>query len=105
MEGAKERRVQPTTSFTSTSYLSRYTGATLHAARDLEFQQPQALCFDLFVPELLLAVASELIQRLKHPELIPTMSLLTNVVGFSLFGLAARFGQLAIQKRNIFDSQ
>lgn len=32
------------------------------------------------------------------------MSLLSNIVGFSLFGLAARFGQLGIQKRNLFDS-
>ncbi|KAI0635980.1 hypothetical protein C8Q77DRAFT_1155718 [Trametes polyzona] len=32
------------------------------------------------------------------------MSLLANVVGFSLFGLAARVGQLGIQKRNIFES-
>ncbi|KAI0342796.1 hypothetical protein BDW22DRAFT_1330406 [Trametopsis cervina] len=32
------------------------------------------------------------------------MSLLTNIVGFSLFGLASRFGQLAIQKRNLFDN-
>ncbi|TFK40167.1 hypothetical protein BDQ12DRAFT_601911 [Crucibulum laeve] len=30
------------------------------------------------------------------------MSLLANVLGFSLFGLAARFGQLGIQKRNLF---
>ncbi|OBZ72159.1 hypothetical protein A0H81_07637 [Grifola frondosa] len=29
------------------------------------------------------------------------MSLFTNIVGFSLFGLAARFGQLGIQKRNL----
>ncbi|KAI0775161.1 hypothetical protein BD413DRAFT_440004, partial [Trametes elegans] len=28
------------------------------------------------------------------------MSLLANIVGFSLFGLAARVGQLGIQKRN-----
>ncbi|KAI0734342.1 hypothetical protein BC629DRAFT_1261890, partial [Irpex lacteus] len=32
------------------------------------------------------------------------MSLLTNILGFSLFGLAARFGQLGIQKRNFFDN-
>ncbi|KAF7424163.1 hypothetical protein PC9H_009466 [Pleurotus ostreatus] len=32
------------------------------------------------------------------------MSLLSNIVGFSLFGLAARFGQLGIQKRNLFDN-
>ena len=32
------------------------------------------------------------------------MSLLANIVGFSLFGLAARVGQLGIQKRPIFDS-
>ncbi|KAF8150661.1 hypothetical protein B0H34DRAFT_801600 [Crassisporium funariophilum] len=30
------------------------------------------------------------------------MSLLANVVGFSLVGLAARFGQLGIQKQNLF---
>ncbi|KIM80493.1 hypothetical protein PILCRDRAFT_822591 [Piloderma croceum F 1598] len=28
------------------------------------------------------------------------MSMLANVVGFSLFGLAARMGQLGIQRRN-----
>ncbi|TFY78054.1 hypothetical protein EWM64_g5958 [Hericium alpestre] len=32
------------------------------------------------------------------------MPLLSNVLGFSLFGLAARIGQLGIQKRNIFDN-
>lgn len=32
------------------------------------------------------------------------MSMLANIVGFSLFGLAARVGQLGIQKRNLFDS-
>ncbi|KAK0469699.1 uncharacterized protein EV420DRAFT_57844 [Desarmillaria tabescens] len=32
------------------------------------------------------------------------MSLFANVLGFSLFGLAARLGQLGIQKRNLFDS-
>ncbi|KAJ3554497.1 hypothetical protein NM688_g3078 [Phlebia brevispora] len=32
------------------------------------------------------------------------MSLISNIVGFSLFGLAARFGQLGIQKRNLFDN-
>ena len=32
------------------------------------------------------------------------MSLLANIVGFSLFGLAARVGQLGIQKRPIFES-
>jgi hypothetical protein len=30
------------------------------------------------------------------------MSLLANIVGFSLVGLAARFGQLGIQKQNLF---
>jgi hypothetical protein len=33
------------------------------------------------------------------------MSLLANILGFSAFGLAARFGQLGIQKRNLFDSK
>lgn len=33
------------------------------------------------------------------------MSMLANIVGFSLVGLAARIGQLGIQKRNIFDSE
>jgi len=28
------------------------------------------------------------------------MSMFTNIIGFSLFGLAARMGQLGIQKRN-----
>ncbi|KAJ8488203.1 hypothetical protein ONZ51_g3718 [Trametes cubensis] len=32
------------------------------------------------------------------------MSLLANIVGFSLFGLAARIGQLGIQKRPILDN-
>ncbi|KAL0953285.1 hypothetical protein HGRIS_004535 [Hohenbuehelia grisea] len=32
------------------------------------------------------------------------MPLLTTVLGFSTFGLAARFGQLGIQKRNPFDN-
>ncbi|KAH9940965.1 hypothetical protein B0H21DRAFT_697285 [Amylocystis lapponica] len=32
------------------------------------------------------------------------MSVLSSVVGFSLFGLLARFGQLGIQKRNLFDN-
>lgn len=32
------------------------------------------------------------------------MSLFSSIVGFSLFGLGARFGQLAIMKRNIFDN-
>ncbi|KAI0649061.1 hypothetical protein C8Q79DRAFT_1007629 [Trametes meyenii] len=32
------------------------------------------------------------------------MSLIANIVGFSLFGLAARVGQLGIQKRNIFEN-
>ncbi|KAF8071882.1 hypothetical protein FPV67DRAFT_1411468 [Lyophyllum atratum] len=32
------------------------------------------------------------------------MSLLTNILGFSAFGLAARMGQLGIQKRNILDN-
>ncbi|KAK1231679.1 hypothetical protein PQX77_005165 [Marasmius sp. AFHP31] len=32
------------------------------------------------------------------------MSMFANIVGFSLFGLAARFGQLGIQRRNLFDN-
>lgn len=32
------------------------------------------------------------------------MALLTTITGFSLFGLASRFGQLAIQKRNLMDN-
>ena len=32
------------------------------------------------------------------------MPLLANIVGFSLVGLAARFGQLGIQKQNLFKS-
>lgn len=32
------------------------------------------------------------------------MSLLANILGFSAVGLAARFGQLGIQKRNLFES-
>ena len=32
------------------------------------------------------------------------MSLLANIVGFSLVGLAARLGQLGIQKQNLFMS-
>lgn len=33
------------------------------------------------------------------------MSLFANILGFATFGLAARFGQLGIQKRNLFSSQ
>jgi len=32
------------------------------------------------------------------------MGVLSNVIGFSLFGLAARFGQLGIQRRNPFEN-
>ncbi|KAF8843754.1 hypothetical protein BDN67DRAFT_963938 [Paxillus ammoniavirescens] len=32
------------------------------------------------------------------------MALLSTVLGFSFFGLASRFGQLAIQKRNLMDN-
>jgi hypothetical protein len=32
------------------------------------------------------------------------MALLGTIAGFSLFGLAARFGQLAIKKRNLMES-
>lgn len=32
------------------------------------------------------------------------MALFTTIAGFSLWGLASRFGQLAIQKRNLMDS-
>lgn len=32
------------------------------------------------------------------------MALLANILGFSVFGLAARVGQLGIQKRNLLDS-
>ncbi|KAK2460972.1 hypothetical protein APHAL10511_007442 [Amanita phalloides] len=32
------------------------------------------------------------------------MSLLANILGFSAFGLAARMGQLGIQKRNLLDN-
>jgi len=32
------------------------------------------------------------------------MSLLANIVGFSLFGLAGRFGQLGIQKRPLMQN-
>ncbi|KAJ3720786.1 hypothetical protein DFJ43DRAFT_712236 [Lentinula guzmanii] len=32
------------------------------------------------------------------------MSMLANILGFSLFGLAARFGQLGLQKRNLFEN-
>lgn len=37
-------------------------------------------------------------------SVVHIMSLLANVVGFSLVGLAARFGQLGIQKQNLFMS-
>lgn len=33
-----------------------------------------------------------------------TMGLFTHIVGGALFGLAARVGQLGIQKRNLFES-
>lgn len=32
------------------------------------------------------------------------MALFTTITGFSLFGLASRFGQLAMQKRNLTDN-
>ncbi|KAJ2926814.1 hypothetical protein H1R20_g10283, partial [Candolleomyces eurysporus] len=32
------------------------------------------------------------------------MGILSNVLGFATFGLAARFGQLGIQKRNLFSN-
>ncbi|EIW57605.1 uncharacterized protein TRAVEDRAFT_48639 [Trametes versicolor FP-101664 SS1] len=32
------------------------------------------------------------------------MSLLTNIIGFSIFGFAARVGQLGIQKRGLFEN-
>ncbi|KAH7930203.1 hypothetical protein BV22DRAFT_981374, partial [Leucogyrophana mollusca] len=32
------------------------------------------------------------------------MALFSTIVGFSFFGLASRFGQLAIQKRNLMDN-
>ncbi|KAF9243410.1 hypothetical protein BU15DRAFT_72088 [Melanogaster broomeanus] len=32
------------------------------------------------------------------------MALLSSIVGFSFFGLASRFGQLAIQKRNLMEN-
>ncbi|KAG6374406.1 hypothetical protein JVT61DRAFT_4443 [Boletus reticuloceps] len=32
------------------------------------------------------------------------MALLSTVLGFSVFGLASRFGQLGIQKRNLMDN-
>jgi len=32
------------------------------------------------------------------------MALLSSILGFSLFGLGARIGQLGIQKRNLLDS-
>jgi hypothetical protein len=32
------------------------------------------------------------------------MSLLANILGFSAFGLAARMGQLGIQKRNLLEN-
>ena len=32
------------------------------------------------------------------------MALLSTILGFSLFGLGARIGQLGIQKRNLLDS-
>ena len=34
-----------------------------------------------------------------------TMGLYSCIAGFSLFGLAARLGQLGIQKRNLFESE
>ena len=34
-----------------------------------------------------------------------SLAMFSTIVGFSLFGLAARVGQLGIQKRNLFDSE
>lgn len=45
------------------------------------------------------ALPSSHLARCPHP-----MSLLANIVGFSLVGLAARIGQLGIQKQNLFMS-
>lgn len=38
-----------------------------------------------------------------HSKLF-SMALISTVLGFSAFGLASRFGQLAIQRRNLMDS-
>ena len=49
--------------------------------------------------------ASPVSQSPRQPSRrLTTMGLLSNIVGFSLFGLAARIGQLGIQKRNPFES-
>ena len=41
---------------------------------------------------------------LSFAQKLSPMALLSTVLGFSAFGLASRFGQLAIQRRNLMDS-
>jgi len=36
--------------------------------------------------------------------LLQKMTMLSTILGFSAFGLASRFGQLGIQKRNLFSN-
>jgi hypothetical protein len=38
------------------------------------------------------------------PNYSTSMALLSSILGFSLFGLSARMGQLGIQKRNLLES-
>ena len=47
---------------------------------------------------------SDLPSSRRSPSCFRSMALLSTVLGFSVFGLASRFGQLAIQKRNLMDS-
>jgi hypothetical protein len=60
-----------------------------------------ALRFEL--PRILPPVIERLESRLGKLS-TKQMSLLANILGFAGFGLAARVGQLGIQKRNLLDS-
>ena len=66
---------------------------------------PNSIYLSLFtIPLSLEAPTSSLYPVTKLTASNSTMSLFANIVGFSLFGLAARIGQLGIQKRNLFES-
>lgn len=57
------------------------------------------------VIQLLFQWASPLALSRSHHNLLHDMALLGNVLGFSAIGLLSRFGQLGIQKRNLFESE
>jgi hypothetical protein len=59
---------------------------------------PHSFRLQLLVPAFSLRIGSN------NKTSGDVMALLSTIAGFSLFGLASRFGQLAIQKRNLMDS-